>query len=207
MLTPEQKAEIGHLLDRELSKLREEIAWRLRAGETPAAVFHEMPSRMADNLAFVSKLLLGTAYHWMKERTLAERFFAEDVGKNAAFYEHDIESRLREAFVFVAPEVDPKAWRRRLLVKEASLVGGCGVLGVAAAGAAGSWVPMGCAAILIVAVVVACEAKPGLLATKRDVERCLDRHLAQVRQTFMAWIDAIEAFYDKQVETLKNKRG
>lgn len=205
MLTLEEKEKLVRLFDTTLTEIREETARLLREGQAPWAVLQGLVPRVAAKLDFESKLLLGTAYQWMKERTLAEPFFTEKAGRKVAFYEWEIESRLREACPFALPKSEREEWERCRRVKTAYAIGGIGVVGAGWGLVVGSWGPPMGAVLLIAALLTTCRVKPGLLMTRGDLERFGERYLARVRQGFQVWVDDLEAYYDKQVETVKHQ--
>ena len=205
MLTLEEKEKLVRLFDTTLTEIREETVRLSREGQAPLVVLQGLAPRAATKLDFEAKLLLGTAYQWMKARTLTEPFFAEKASRQVAFYERDIESRLRKNCPFALPKAERGEWERRLRVKTACAVGGIGVVGVGAGLMEGSWMPPVGAVLLIVALLVTFKAKPNLLMTRGDLERFSERYLVRARRGFQVWVDDLEAYYDKQVEIIKRQ--
>lgn len=194
----DEKAKVKEYIDKILAGILSE-ANKDRKNKVPEKQIVDRVSAMTVNkLTPESKMIMSSVYDMMMKRTLVEDFFQE-TGRKAAFYERDILGKLNKKYVFDVPKqinyVESSEEVSKLIK-----VGAIGVVGGAISFAVHSVVPIGLA--VIVAALMSFILKGKQKNPKRDV---IEEYLQGVRLTLLQWVDAVEKFYDEQVDELKRE--
>jgi polysaccharide pyruvyl transferase WcaK-like protein len=205
MLLAEDKKKLESYVDKLIEGLKKDTAKAKSNGVSGDQLIEKVTNMTVSKLTPESKMILSSAYNMMKEHTLAEEYFADSANK-AAFYSADILKELSQKYNFDVPNEINYEESDETVKKMCAL----GVIGIGGGGVISwitkSWIPItiGIAAILA-AIMTYVIKNHGVASSGNSIDAVINEYYASVKKSLLAWVDSIDAYYDKAVAEIKER--
>lgn len=206
MFDPEEKEKIRLHID----KLIEELQASTRRTQAESAngrvLLDQTVHATVNRITPESKMLLSGIYDILMKKTLKKELY--NIPRNkAAFYDQNILKDLNEKFIFDIPshidyEESNATIRQWIRTGVVMLVGGVISIFVKTV------VPVSIAAVIagLMAMLLKDGKRTGEGITKSDkIDALLRVYFQNVRQSLLAWVDGIDAYYDEKIAELERK--
>lgn len=202
MLLAEDKKKLESYVDKLIDGLKKETAKEKSNGVSGEPLIEKVTNMTVSKLTPESKMILSSAYNMMMERTLAEDYFADSAHK-AAFYGADILKELTQKFDFAVPsEINYEKGNTEVAKMMAS--GAVIVVGGIVSFTLKSWIPIGIA-VIIAGIMVFVLKNNGGTSSVKNIDSIINEYYALVKNSLLAWVDSIDAYYDKAVAEIKER--
>ena len=203
MLGNSEKSKIEAQLDKLLNSIKKDSEHAIQGGAKASEVIGRVTKLTINKVSPESKMLLSSAYNMMMERTLSDPYFSDPQHK-ASFYEKDILKLINAKFDLSVPseiayQEEPATMKN--MIASGAVVATGGIVSITLS----SWLPVCIAAVLAGIMVYVLKSNRSTAQSNNDVGKLIDEYLQNVKQSFMLWLDAVETFYDEQVEELKTR--
>lgn len=202
MLQNEDKKKLEAYVDKLIAGLKRDTERAKSNVASGEQLIEKVTSMTVSKLTPESKMILSSAYNMMMERTLAEDYFADSAHK-AAFYSADILKELSQKFDFAVPsEINYEKGNTEVAKMMAS--GTVIVVGGIVSFTLKSWIPIGIAAVIAGIMAFVLKNNGGTSSVK-NIDSIINEYYASVKKSLLAWVDSIDAYYDKAIAKIKER--
>lgn len=202
MLQNEDKKKLEAYVDKLIAGLKGDTERAKNNGVSGEQLIEKVTSMTVSKLTPESKMILSSAYTMMMEHTLAEEYFADSAHK-VAFYSADILKELSKKFDFAVPsEINYEKVDAEVAKMMAS--GAVIVVGGIVSFTLKSWIPIGIA-VVIAGIMAFVLKNNGGTSSVKNIDSIINEYYASVKKSLLAWVDSIDAYYDKAVVELKER--
>lgn len=202
MLQDEDKKKLEAYVDKLIAGLKEDTERAKSNGVSGEQLIEKVTAMTVSKLTPESKMIMSSAYNMMKEHTLAEDYFADSAHK-AAFYGADILTELTQKFDFaVKSEINYEKGDAEVAKMMAS--GAVIVVGGIVSCTLKSWIPIGIAAV-IAGIMAFVLKNNGVTSSVKNIDSIINEYYASVKKSLLAWVDSVDAYYDKAVAKIKER--
>ena len=204
MLVSSDKVKVEKYIQKIMDGLIKEAKESIRSGMSDQQVIDRITKATVNKIIPESKMMLSSVYNMLMDDTLSEDFF-QTIENKTLFYEAEILKDLYSKFSFEVPtHIDYEESKREL---DKWLLGGSATV-VIAGGIASikfkSCVHVGVSlAVVIAAIMGVLLLNNGRKSSKIDIEMIVLEYFNSVHVSLLAWIETIEEYYEKKVESLK----
>lgn len=202
MLLSEDKTKLEAYVDKLIDGLKKDVIKAKSNGVSGEQLIEKVTNITVSKLTPESKMIMSSAYNMMMKHTLAEDYFADSSHK-AAFYKSDILKELTQKFDFDVPnEINYK--KSNTEINKVMASGAVVIVGGIVSFTLKSWIPIGIATVIagIMAFVLNNNSSA---SSVKDVDGVINEYYASVKKSLLAWIDSIDAYYDKAVAEIKER--
>lgn len=202
MLLAEDKKKLESYVDKLIEGLKKDTAKAKSNGVSGDQLIEKVTNMTVSKLTPESKMILSSAYNMMMAHTLAEDYFADSTHK-AAFYSADILKELTKKFDFTVPsEINYE--KSNTEVNKMMASGAIVVVGGIVSFTLKSWIPIGIAAVIAGIMAFVLKSNGGS-SSASNIDTVINEYYATVRKSLLAWVDSIDAYYDKAVVEIKER--
>ena len=202
MLQNEDKKKLEGYVDKLIDGLKRETEKAKSNGASGEQLIEKVTNMTVSKLTPESKMILSSAYNMMMKRTLAEDYFADSAHK-AAFYGADILKELTDKFDFAVPS-EISYEKSNTEVNKMMASGAVVVVGGIVSITLKSWIPIGIAAVIAGIMAFVLKNNGGTSSVK-NIDSVINEYYASVKKSLLAWVDSIDAYYDKAVAEIKER--
>lgn len=202
MLQNEDKKKLEGYVDKLIDGLKRETEKAKSNGTSGEQLIEKVTNMTVSKLTPESKMILSSAYNMMMEHTLAEDYFADSAHK-AAFYGADILKELTSKFDFAVPS-GISYEKSNTEVNKMMASGAVVVVGGIVSITLKSWIPIGIAAVIAGIMAFVLKNNGGSSSVK-NIDGVINEYYASVKKSLLAWVDSIDAYYDKAVAEIKER--
>lgn len=202
MLLSEDKTKLETYVDKLIDGLKKDVIKAKNNGVSGEQLIEKVTNMTVSKLTPESKMIMSSAYNMMMKHTLAEDYFADNTHK-ATFYEADILKELTQKFDFDVPnEINYK--KSNTEINKVMASGAIVIVGGIVSFTLKSWIPIGIATVIagIMAFVLNNNSSA---SSVKDVDGVINEYYASVKKSLLAWVDSIDAYYDKAVAEIKER--
>lgn len=202
MLQNEDKKKLEGYVDKLIDGLKRETEKAKSNGASGEQLIEKVTNMTVSKLTPESKMILSSAYNMMMKHTLAEDYFADSAHK-AAFYGADILKELTDKFDFAVPsEISYEKSNTEVnkMMASGAVVGVGGIVSITLK----SWIPIGIAAVIAGIMAFVLENNGGTSSVK-NIDSVINEYYASVKKSLLAWVDSMDAYYDKAVAEIKER--
>lgn len=201
MLLSEDKTKLETYVDKLIDGLKKDVIKAKNNGVSGEQLIEKVTNMTVSKLTPESKMIMSSAYNMMMKHTLAEDYFADSSHK-AAFYKSDILKGLTQKFDFDVPnEINYK--KSNTEINKVMASGAVVIVGGIVSFTLKSWIPIGIAAVI--AGIMAFILNNNSASSVKDVDCVINEYYASVKKSLLAWVDSIDAYYDKAVAEIKER--
>ena len=206
MFDTEEEEKIRRHIDNLIEKLQASTRRAQAEGITGRMLLDQTVHAAVNRITPESKVLLSGVYNILMKKTLEKELY--NIPRNkAAFYEQNILKELNAKFIFDIPahidyEESNATIRQWICTGAVVLVGGVISIFVKTV------VPVSIAAVIagLMAVLLKDGKRTGEGIAKSDkIDALLKAYFQNVRQSLLAWVDGIDAYYDEKIAELERK--
>ena len=206
MFAPEEKEKIRRHIDKLIEELQASARRAQAEGVAGRVLLDQTVHATVNRITPESKMLLSGIYDILMKKTLKKELY--NIPRNkAAFYDQNILKDLNEKFIFDIPshidyEESNATIRQWIRTGVVMLVGGVISIFVKTV------VPVSIAAVIagLMAVLLKDGKRTGEGIAKSDkIDALLRVYFQNVRQSLLAWVDGIDAYYDEKIAELERK--
>lgn len=202
MLQNEDKKKLEGYVDKLIDGLKRETEKAKSNGASGEQLIEKVTNMTVSKLTPESKMILSSAYNMMMKHTLAEDYFADSAHK-AAFYGADILKELTDKFDFAVPS-EISYEKSNTEVNKMMASGAVVVVGGIVSITLKSWLPIGIAAVIAGIMAFVLENNGGTSSVK-NIDSVINEYYASVKKSLLAWVDSMDAYYDKAVAEIKER--
>lgn len=202
MLLAEDKKKLETYVDKLIDGLKKNVVKAKSNGVSGEQLIEKVTNMTVSKLTPESKMIMSSAYNMMMKHTLAEDYFADSAHK-AAFYGADILREITQKFDFDVPnEINYKKGNTEISKVMAS--GAVVVAGGIVSFTLKSWIPIGIAVVIAGIMAFVLNNNSSAFSVK-DVDGVINEYYASVKKSLLAWVESIDAYYDKAVAEIKER--
>lgn len=206
MFDTEEKEKIRRHIDKLIEELQASTRRAQAEGANGRVLLDQTVRATVNRITPESKMLLSGIYDILMKKTLKKEFY--NIPRNkAAFYERNILRELNAKFIFDVPShvdyEESKATIRQWIRSGVVILVG-GVISIFVK----TVVPVSIAAVIVglMAVLFKDGKRTGEGIAKSDkIDALLQVYFQNVRQSLLAWVDGIDAYYDEKIAELERK--
>lgn len=202
MLQNEDKKKLEAYVDKLIDGLKRETEKAKSNGASGEQLIEKVTNMTVSKLTPESKMILSSSYNMMMKHTLAEDYFADSAHK-AAFYGADILKELTDKFDFAVPS-EISYEKSNTEVNKMMASGAVVVVGGIVSITLKSWLPIGIAAVIAGIMAFVLKNNGGTSSVK-NIDSVINEYYASVKKSLLAWVDSIDAYYDKAVAEIKER--
>lgn len=202
MLQNEDKKKLECYVDKLFDGLKRETEKAKSNGISGELLIEKVTNMTVSKLTPESKMILSSAYNMMMKHTLAEDYFADSAHK-ASFYSADILKELTQKFNFAVPN-EISYEKSNTDVNKMIASGAVVVVGGIVSITLKSWLPIGIAAV-IAGIMAFVLRNNGGASSVKNIDGVINEYFASVKKSLLAWVDSIDAYYDKAVAEIKER--
>lgn len=197
MLLAEDKKKLETYMDKLIDSLKKDVVKAKSNGISGEQLIEKVINMTVSKLTPESKMIMSSVYNMMMEHTLAEDYFADSSHK-ADFYSANILAELTNKVNFTVPSKINSEVNKMMASGAVVVVGGIVSITLK------SWIPIGIAAVIagIMAFVLNNNSST---SSVKDVDGVINEYYASVKKSLLAWVDSIDAYYDKAVAEIKER--
>lgn len=204
MLKNSDRAKIENYIQKIIDGLMKDTREIIASGMSDKQVIDRITKATVNKVTPESKMIMSSVYNMLMDATLSEDLF-QDPENKTLFYQLDILKDLNNKFSFEVPaHIDYEESKKEL----DNWIKGGSVAVVIVGGVASikfkSFIPVGislaAALAAIMGIILFNNSKK---SSKININSLVSEYLNSVKESLMAWVETIEAYYDEQVESLK----
>ena len=206
MFAPEEKEKIRRHIDKLIEELQASTRRAQAEGANGRVLLDQTVYTTVNRITPESKMLLSGVYNILMKKTLEKELY--NIPRNkAAFYERNILKELNAKFIFDVPahiDYEESNATIRQWIRSGAVILAGGVISIFVK----TVVPVSIAAVIagLMAVLLKDGKRTGEGIAKSDkIDALLQVYFQNVRQSLLAWVDGIDAYYDEKIAELERK--